>query len=61
MASARQVARWIVDDIISDISGCKGLGDEWDATDGDIQQEIARSWISTVEAYIKKYEPEGAE
>jgi hypothetical protein len=39
MADARQVARWIVDDIAHDISDRKGLDNEWDAIDDDVKQE----------------------
>jgi hypothetical protein len=57
MDNARQVARWIVDDIISDLSGRKGLDNEWDNIDSDVQREIATTWLNMTEEYVKKYEP----
>ena len=36
----------IIDKIIADISGRKGLGDEWDQIDDDIKAEIRAEWRS---------------
>lgn len=56
MADARQVARWIVNDIAHDISSRKGLDNEWDAIDEDVKQEMILGWLDSAEAYIKKYD-----
>lgn len=58
MASARQVARWIIDDLIRDLSDRRGLDNEWDAIDRDVKQEIVSLWMNIAEAYVKKYQPE---
>ena len=54
MADARQVARWIVDDIVDDILGRKGIGNELEEIDEDVKQEMITRWLDTAEAYIKK-------
>lgn len=33
-----------VDEIVSDLSDRRGLGNEWEAIDEDIQDEIKESW-----------------
>lgn len=33
----------VADEIISDLRGRKGMGDEWDQVDDDIQEEIRES------------------
>lgn len=38
-------AETIVDAIIADLSGRKGLGDEWDVIDDEIRAEIRAEWI----------------
>lgn len=53
---ARQVARWIVADIIADLSDRRGLRHEWDQIDAEVRREIATKWRDTAEAYIRKYE-----
>lgn len=57
MADARQVAHWIVDDLVRYLSDHKGLGNEWDAIDDGNKQEVRSTWIDAVEAYVKKYNP----
>ncbi len=39
--------------IIKDISGRKGLGDEWDNIDGDVQAEIQQAWEEVVNAHLR--------
>ena len=43
------IAIKIVDDIINDLLGRKGLADEWEEIDWDIQEEITDKWIEIVE------------
>ena len=38
----------IVDNILSDLTGRKGLGNEWEAIDEDIQEEIIAGWCDIV-------------
>ncbi len=56
MADARQVARWIVGDIVDDILGRKGIGNELEEIDEEVKQEMITRWLDTAEAYIKKYD-----
>lgn len=35
----------IVDAIIEDLAGRRGLGDEWDMLDDDIKAEIRAKWL----------------
>lgn len=41
-------AEEIVDRILHDLQGRKGLGNEWDEIDPEIQQEIREEWIQLV-------------
>jgi hypothetical protein len=47
-------AKLIVKDILYDLTGRKGLGDEWDSIDGDIQDEIKQEWTEMVITRLKK-------
>lgn len=38
----------IVDKIINDMSGRKGLGDEWDNIDHDVRDELRETWEQLV-------------
>lgn len=38
----------IVDEIVADIRNRSGLDNEWDAIDGDIQEEIKTSWVDII-------------
>ena len=40
-----------VDDIIEDISGRKGIGNEWEQIDDDTQDEIVTNWVNIVKKY----------
>lgn len=40
MDNARQIARLIVSEIVSDLSDRRGLDNEWDAIDSDVKKEI---------------------
>ena len=44
----------IVDEIIKDISDRKGIGDEWDYIDEDIQDEIKEEWQQIVNKELEK-------
>lgn len=48
----------IIDVIIDDISGRKGIGDEWYQIDDDIQEEIKATWREKIEAIPQKGEGE---
>ncbi len=39
-----KIASKIVAEILKDLRGRKGLGDEWDQIDDEIQQEIVGRW-----------------
>lgn len=41
-------AKEIVDNIIMDIESRRGLGDEWDMIDGEIQEEIKQTWMNLI-------------
>jgi len=43
----------IVEAIIDDLMSRKGLGDEWDQIDDDIQGEIREAWVAIVRAALK--------
>jgi len=49
---ARVDAVAIVDAIINDISGRRGLCQEWGLIDSDIQTEIHARWVEIVEGHI---------
>ena len=36
-------------DIIDDLSDRKGIGNEWEGIQGDIQDEIVEKWIKIIE------------
>lgn len=38
------LAKKIVKSIVDDISGRRGLGDEWDQCDSGVKSEIRKSW-----------------
>lgn len=40
----------IVDAIIEDLSGRKGLGDEWDQIDDDVKEQIREKWTRIMES-----------
>ena len=44
--------KWIVNAIITDLSGRKGIGDEWDQIDSEIQDEIRSYWQKIVNDYL---------
>jgi hypothetical protein len=41
----RNQAKAIVNKIINDIHGRKGIGNEWDMIDSEIKVEIRNAWI----------------
>jgi hypothetical protein len=51
---AKQVSKIIVQDIIYDLKDRKGLQNEWDSIDKDIQQEIIATWEGIILHHITK-------
>lgn len=49
------IAEKIVTAILNDLTDRGGLGNEWDAIDSDIQNEIRQTWAEIVD---KELEPE---
>ena len=49
-----KIAETIIEDIISDMSDRGGLGNEWDACDDGIKEEIREAWTAIV---LKSLEP----
>jgi hypothetical protein len=52
MKTARDTARKIVDDIAADIKDRKGIGNEFEEIDEDIQREMLLSWVNLAEEHI---------
>lgn len=48
------LAKKIVYDIIADLGGRKGIGDEWDQVDHDIKEEILQTLIDIVQDNLDK-------
>lgn len=46
------LAKRIIHRIIQDLEGRKGIGDEWDRIDQNIQQEIKNKWVELTENII---------
>lgn len=46
-------AERIVSAIVSDLTGRKGLGDEWDQIDPDIVDEIQSKWVELARGEIR--------
>lgn len=46
------VSKEIVFEIIHDLGGRKGLDNEWDDIDQEIQDEIIAAWVQKVEAKL---------
>lgn len=42
----------IVEALIHNLTGRRGLGDEWDMIDSEIQSEIKDTWIEIVEEFL---------
>ena len=63
MANARQVACWIVDDIIAYIRDCPDIDFThlFQKRDSSIRLTIANDWVDTAEAYVKKYSGDDGE
>jgi len=47
-------AKLIVDDIIDDLCDRRGLRQEWDETDEDIQKEIKDTWKNIILQHLKR-------
>lgn len=48
---AEQIAR----EIIEDIKRRKGLGNEWEQIEDDIQEEILKSWAAIIDPYLNPH------
>ena len=44
----------IVEEIVRDLSGRKGLGNEWDYIDTDIQEEIKQIWTDIISKHLDR-------
>ncbi len=44
----REAARRIVDRIVADLTDRRGLGQEWDQIDDEIQDEIIATWVDLI-------------
>lgn len=51
--SQEEAIEQAVNNIVSDISDRSGLGDEWDAIDSGIQDEIKEEWRSIIRESLK--------
>jgi hypothetical protein len=49
----RNVAKQIVEDILADLTNRRGLRQEWEQIDDDIQEEIINKWRTIVDMEIK--------
>ena len=47
-------ANKVVTEIIEDLTGRKGLRQEWEQIEGDIQQEISNTWAGIVDAALTR-------
>ena len=45
-------AEQIVDEIIRDLEGRNGLGDEWDGIDALVQSEIRDMWVAIADRVL---------
>lgn len=45
-------AEKIIEDIVGDIIDRKGIGDEWEQIDKDIQEEIKEAWIKIFKKHL---------
>ncbi len=48
----KSISESIVNDIIYDLSGRCGLGNEWEQIDDDVTNEIKNKWKDIVEKYL---------
>lgn len=48
MRTPNEKSKRIVARLLQDMSGRKGLGDEWDMIDDDVQDEIIQEWVNLV-------------
>ncbi len=48
--NTQEIAKKAVKIIVSDLSDRRGLGNEWDQIDKDIQDEIKEQWTRYIEA-----------
>ena len=42
----------VVEEIVSDLSDRKGIGDEWGQIDSDIQEEIKEKWFNIIKRIL---------
>ena len=55
---SKNIALDIVLDIIKDISDRRGLRQEWDMIDKDIQKEIKHEWCEIIDSHLSNVEDE---
>lgn len=48
------IAKNIVNAILDDISDRRGIGDEWDGIDEDIQDKIKEKWEEIINVILKE-------
>lgn len=53
MEDQKKTAKKIVKEIIRDLTDRRGLRQEWEEIDADIQKEIITKWTKIVETNIK--------
>ena len=48
MATAKEIAEKVTDEILMDLTDRRGLRQEWEQIDPDIQDEIRATWIGLI-------------
>lgn len=46
------LAKKIAKEIIEDLCKRKGIGDEWNQMDEDVQEEIIETWAEIIDPYL---------
>jgi len=54
----KKLSKNIILDIIKDLMDRKGLGQEWDMIDKDIQNEIKQEWCGIIDSHLSNVEDE---
>lgn len=52
--SLKEKAKIAVENIILDLSDRSGMGNDWDATDKDIKDEIKKTWADIIVKQMSK-------
>lgn len=50
----KDIAKIIVNSIIADLTDRRGLRQEWEYIDSEIQNEIEKTWIEIVQKVLKE-------